>query len=358
MNPPFHADHVGSLLRPDALRRAFRAHAAGEIDGAAFGAIQDEAIRAAVRMQEELGLRAITDGEFRRASYWSHFVDGIEGLEVAQARFDFTDDSGDRLHFLAPHIAGPLKRKQALSTPEFDFVKAATGRTPKITLPSPPTLHFWDAGGDLDRSFDDIARVFQEEIADLARRGCTYIQLDDVPLAMLCDPDLRTRLTREGEDPEALLGRYVELFNASLAQRPKSMTVALHVCRGNFKGHYLSKGGYDWVAERLFTDIDVDTYFLEFDTPRAGDFGPLRHLPEAKSVVLGLISSKVPELEGRDAVKRRIDEAARFVAADRLALSPQCGFASAVSGNPVTYDDQVAKLRRVVEVANDVWGAA
>lgn len=356
MTPLFRADHVGSLLRPGALRRAFRAHGAGEIDDAAFAAVQDEAIRAAVRMQEEIGLQAITDGEFRRASYWTHFVDGIEGLAVAQARFDFTDDAGDRLHFLAPHVTGPLRRKRSLSGAEFDFVKATTGRTAKITLPSPPTLHFWDAEGDLDASFDDIARVFREEIAELAQRGCTYIQLDDVPLAMLCDPELRARVAREGDDPEALLGRYVDLFNASLAARPTGMTVALHVCRGNFKGHYLSKGGYDWVAERLFGDIDVDAYFLEFDTPRAGDFGPLKHLPKTKSVVLGLISSKVPQIESCDAVRRRIDEAARIVPAERLALSPQCGFASAVSGNPVTYDDQVAKLRRVVEVATDVWG--
>jgi 5-methyltetrahydropteroyltriglutamate--homocysteine methyltransferase len=173
---------------------------------------------------------------------------------------------------------------------------------------------------------------------------------------MLCDPGLRARLERDGEDPEALLDRYVDLFNASMLGRPAGMTVAIHVCRGNFKGHYLSEGGYDWVAERLFADIDADAYFLEFDTPRAGDFAPLRHLPKDKSVVLGLISSKVPELESPDAMKRRIDEAAKVVDGARLALSPQCGFASAVSGNPVTYDDQVAKLRRVVEVAHDVWG--
>ena len=358
MNPPYRADHVGSLLRPEPLRRAFRAHSAGEISERAFIAAQDEAIRDAVRMQEELGLHAITDGEFRRASYWSHFVEGIHGLRVAQARFDFTDESGDRLHFLAPRVAGSLARKRSLSGIEFDFLKNATERTPKITMPSPPTLHFWDAAGDLNASFDDIARIFREEIADLAERGCSYIQLDDVPLAMLCDPNLRERLTREGDDPQKLLDRYVDLFNASLAGRPRSMTVALHVCRGNFKGHYLSEGGYDWVAERLFADIDVNAYFLEFDTPRAGDFGPLRHLPKMKSVVLGLISSKTPELEGRDAVKRRIDAAAQIVPAERLALSPQCGFASAVSGNPVTYEDQVAKLRRVVEVARDVWGQA
>ena len=365
MNGPlFRADHVGSLLRPDALRRAFRAYAEGKIDKATFATAQDAAIREAIALQESIGLLSITDGEFRRASYWSHFSDGIDGLDVAPARFDFHDETGQAMTFLAPHVTAKLKRAKSLSGDEFDFLKSATERTVKITLPSPPTLHFWDRTGsvkaagyaDEDAFFADIARIFQEEIADLARRGATYIQIDDVPLAMLCDENLRARLSAGGEDPDAVLTRYVELFNACLATVPEAMTVALHVCRGNFKGHWLSEGGYGRVARRMFNEIDVDSFFLEFDTPRAGDFSPLADVPRHKSVVLGLVSTKTATLESAEAVKRRIDEAARFVPLEQLALSPQCGFASAVSGNPIGVLDQTHKLRLVVEIADDVWG--
>lgn len=363
-NPVFRADHVGSLLRPDKLRQAFRAHAEGRIDAHTFAAIQDEAIVEAVRLQETVGLHSITDGEFRRASYWSHFIDGIAGLGVAQARFDFRDDTGHTVNFLAPHVIGPISRTHSLSGAEFDFLKTATAQTPKITLPSPPTLHFWDRAGSVetagyrttDAYFADVARIYRAEIADLARRGATYLQLDDVPLAMLCDESLRARMRASGEDPNEVLDRYIELFNACLDGRPKEMTVALHVCRGNFKGHYLSEGGYGLVARRMFNEIDVDTYFLEFDTPRAGDFTPLADVPKGKSVVLGIVSTKTATLESADAVKRRIDEASHFLPLAQLALSPQCGFASAVSGNPISYADQTAKLRLVVEIASDVWG--
>ena len=311
-----------------------------------------------------MGLHAITDGEFPRASYWSHFVEGIAGLAVAQARFDFRDDAGHTIHFMAPHVIGPLIQKHSLSGTEFDFLKTTTAHTPKITLPSPPTLQFWDRAGFVEKAgyrttnafFADIARIYRAEIADLAQRGATYIQLDDVPLAMLCDESLRAHMKASGEDPEAVLGRYIELFNACLRGRPRNMMVALHVCRGNFKGHYLSEGGYGLVAHRMFNEIDVDSFFLEFDTPRACDFAPLADVPKGKSVVLGIVSTKTATLESADAVKRRIHEASRFLPLDQLALSPQCGFASAVSGNPISYADQTAKLRLVVEIASDVWG--
>ncbi len=362
--PPFRADHVGSLLRPESLRQAFRARAEGKIDNAAFTKAQDDAIREIVALQEEIGLHAITDGEFRRASYWSHFADGINGLAVAPARFEFHDETGHAMNFLAPHVAGKLRRAKSLSGNEFDFLKGVTAGTPKITLPSPPTMHFWDKEGsvraagyaDDDAFFADVARVFQEEISDLARRGARYIQIDDVPLAMLCDETLRGRMTAADEDPEAALTRYVELFNACLATVPEDMIVALHVCRGNFKGHWLSEGGYGRVARRMFNEIDVDSYFLEFDSPRAGDFLPLADVPKHKSVVLGIVSTKTATLESANAVKRRIDEAAAVLPLDQLALSPQCGFASAVSGNPITANDQIHKLRLVVEIAADVWG--
>ncbi len=362
--PLFRADHVGSLLRPDSLRQAFRAHAEGKIDDGAFIQAQDDAIREIVDLQESIGLQSITDGEFRRASYWSHFADGIDGLGVAPARFDFHDDTGHAMNFLAPHTLAKLRRAKSLSGAEFEFLKTTTGRTVKITLPSPPTLHFWDKPGavraagyaDDDAFFADVANIFQDEITDLARRGATYIQIDDVPLAMLCDEALRARLSAAGEDPDAVFSRYIELFNACLATVPTTMTVALHVCRGNFKGHWLSEGGYGRVARRMFNEIDADSYFLEFDSPRAGDFAPLADVPKHKSVVLGIVSTKTATLESAAAVKRRIDEAAHILPLDQLALSPQCGFASAVSGNSITTNDQIHKLRLVVEIANDVWG--
>ena len=362
--PRFRADHVGSLLRPESLRQAFRAHAEGRIDKAAFIKAQDDAIREVVDLQESIGLQSITDGEFRRASYWSHFADGIDGLGVAAARFDFHDETGHAMNFLAPHTVGKLRRAGSLSGAEFDFLRTATERTAKITMPSPPTLHFWDrqdsvrAAGyaDDDAFFTDVAQIFQDEITDLAGRGATYIQIDDVPLAMLCDESVRARLDAAGEDPDAVLTRYIELFNACLTTVPDTMTVALHVCRGNFKGHWLSEGGYGRVARRMFNEIDVDSYFLEFDSPRAGDFSPLADVPKHKSVVLGIVSTKTATLESAQGVKRRIDEAARMLPLEQLALSPQCGFASAVSGNPITANDQIHKLRLVVEIANDVWG--
>jgi 5-methyltetrahydropteroyltriglutamate--homocysteine methyltransferase len=364
INPPFRAEHVGSLLRPAKLRQAFRDHGEGRIGADEFRALQDRAVTEVIALQEDIGLQAVNDGEFRRASYWSHFVEGTDGLEVARARFDFHDPSGATMHFLAPHVTAKIKRRQSLSGDEFDFLKKTAKETPKTTLPSPPTMHFWDAVGSVAAAgyageadfFADLAALYRQEIADLAARGATYIQMDEVPLAMLCDEGVRGRTRSEGGDPDDLVGQYVDLFNACLEGRPAGMTVALHLCRGNFKGNWLTEGSYGYVARRLFNEIEVDGFFLEYDTPRAGDFAPLAALPRNKSVVLGLVSSKTPELEDADAIKRRIAEAARFVPLERLGLSPQCGFASAVSGNPVTFADQVAKLELVVRVAEEVWG--
>jgi len=365
LNPPFHADHVGSLLRPAELRQAFKDRAAGHINDDRFAAIQDQAVDGAIALQERVGLKSITDGEFRRASYWAHFVEGIGGLDVAEARFDFTDQSGHQMHFLAPHVTGQIKRNGPLSVSEFEYLRSATKNTPKITLPSPPTLHFWDqassvtdAGYDSrDQYFNDLAKIFQGEIADLAAAGCTYIQLDEVPLVMLCDENLRDRIRANGEDPDAYVDHYIKLFNACLEGRPAGMTAAMHICRGNFKGHWLTEGSYGYVAERVFQEVNVDAFFLEYDSPRAGDFAPLAHIPSDKMAILGLISSKVAELEDIDALKRRIDQAAQYLPLENLGISPQCGFASAVSGNPVTTSDQEAKLALVVEVADAVWGA-
>ena len=363
-NPPFRAEHVGSLLRPAFLRQAYRDFSAGRMDAGAFRGEQERAIREVVALQESLGFQSVNDGEFRRRSYWAHFVEATDGLEVERSRFDFHDEAGGATHFLAPKIAGKVKRSRSISGEEFDFLRSVTRAIPKITMPSPPTMHFWGKPGaaravgyaDEDEFFADLARVYREEIADLAGRGATYIQLDEVPLAMLCDGALREKVKAGGEDPDALVNSYVTLFNACLEGRPDTMTVALHLCRGNFKGQWLSEGGYSAIAEKMFNEIDVDTFFLEYDTPRAGDFAPLAAVPKHKSVVLGLVSTKTARMERPDDLARRIDGAARHIPLERLAVSPQCGFASTVAGNPVTADTQKAKLALVQETARRVWG--
>ncbi|NQV59856.1 MAG: 5-methyltetrahydropteroyltriglutamate--homocysteine S-methyltransferase [Alphaproteobacteria bacterium] len=366
--PPFRAEHVGSLLRPKELTAAFRQHAAGEIDDAAFARIQDAAIREIVALQQAAGLGVVTDGEFRRGSYWGHVIGPVSGLSVREAEFKFHDDHGHEQSFIAAHVEGKVRRESGFSTGEFSFLKSvvntASRVTPKITMPSLPTFHFYRPVGGIDPAayatprafFQDFAEVFRQEIAALAELGATYIQMDEVPLAMLCDPDVREQVRQGGADPDKLIGIYIDAINDAVAGRPAGMTCGLHLCRGNFKGKYLSQGGYEPVAERLFNDLSVDAFFLEYDTDRAGDFSPLRLVPGDKHVVLGLVSSKVAEMESVDDLARRIDHAARFIPLERLSLSPQCGFASAVSGNPVTQDVQQAKLARIVETALQVWG--
>jgi 5-methyltetrahydropteroyltriglutamate--homocysteine methyltransferase len=366
-NPPFHADHVGSLLRPRALTLALRRVAAGELGREEFRAIQDDFISAMVNLQADVGLPVATDGEFRRASYWSHFVEAVAGLTVKESLFAFHDQHGHQQSFTAPHVSGKVRRATPIATAEFAFLAPlakARGLTPKVTLPSPPTMHFWRGRAGIDPAayesaeafFADLAQVYREEIAALAHLGCTYIQLDEVPLAMLCDPAVRAQLTARGEDPGALVGLYIRAFNDALCGKPAGMTAAMHMCRGNYKGQWLSEGGYESVAERVFAEVDVDSFLLEYDTPRAGDFAPLRFLGRAKGAVLGLVSTKTPKLESIGALCRRIDEAAKLVPLERLAVSPQCGFASTVAGNPVTPDDQRRKLALVVETARRVWG--
>ncbi len=362
--PPFHAEHIGSLLRPEEARRAFRAFSAGEITEDEFRAAQESCIRDVVRMQEEVGLQLVTDGEFRRTTYISHFVDAVDGLDFAPSSFRFYDGSGGAHEFVAPRCTGPIRRVKSNSGVEFDFLNSVTARTPKITLPSPATMHFLGGAeapdpaiyADLDAEFADLAAAYREDIADLATRGARYVQIDDVPFPMLCDPALRGQLEARGIDPEDLLDRYIDLTNACLEGRQAEMTAGLHLCRGNLKGTWLSEGGYQAVAEKLFRKLDVDVFFLEYDTDRAGGFEPLAAMPDDRFVVLGLVSSKLPEMEDPAALKARIAAAAEYMPLERLGLSPQCGFSSAVVGNPVTYEDQVAKLRLVVETAAEVWG--
>jgi 5-methyltetrahydropteroyltriglutamate--homocysteine methyltransferase len=363
-NPPFRADHIGSLLRPPALRQAFRAFHAGELDAERFVVAQDAAICAAIKLQEDVGLRTVTDGEFRRGSYWSRFVERVEGLAVGAARFSFHDQHGHELGFTAPFVTGRLARPAPIALDEFTFLRDNSNVLPKVTLPAPSTLHFW-RGSDYAASglynnlrdfFRDVSEIYRAEIADLSASGCRYVQLDEVALAMLCDPAVRGRVAADGSDPSELVALYVEAIAEAVAGAPGDMAVGVHLCRGNFKGKYLAEGGYDEIASTLFRCPGVTHFLLEFDTARAGDFAPLRHVAADKGVVLGLVSSKTATLEKLGDLVRRIADAARFIDMERLAVSPQCGFASTAAGNPVSEADQRAKLALCVEAARVAWG--
>jgi 5-methyltetrahydropteroyltriglutamate--homocysteine methyltransferase len=354
---------VGSLLRPAPLRRAFRRHAAKDITAEEFRQVQDQCIRAAVRMQEEIGLKVVTDGEFRRASYWANFLEGVEGLGLRTATLPFRDDQGHQLEFIAPRAMARLRRKQPIAVDEFRFLRAATRETPKVTLPSPSTMHFYgsdDFGApppyrDLETFFSDLAEIYAAEIAELAAAGCHYLQIDEVAVALLADAAIRGSVERAGASPDRLIDLYIEATNRSVARRPADLVVGVHVCRGNYKGHYLAQGGYEAIAERFFGRTEANHFLLEYDTARAGDFSPLRFVPANKGVVLGLVSSKTPALEDLDTLKRRVEEATKYIALDRLAISPQCGFASSAAGNPLTEEEQIAKLKLVVTAAEAIW---
>jgi 5-methyltetrahydropteroyltriglutamate--homocysteine methyltransferase len=361
--PPFRAEHVGSLLRPAALRQAFRRHAASEIGADEFAGILDQCIRDTVQMQEEVGLEVVTDGEFRRPSYWARFVERTGGLEVRTASFTFRDDHGHEMEFTAPYAVAEVRRTQPLALDEFEFLRQTTNVTPKITLPAPSTMHFLRCADFADRSvypdvesyFGDLAQVFQEEIADLAAAGCRYLQIDEIAIPLLCDPGIREKVQRVGADPDALVDLYIDAINQAVSACPPDVVVGVHMCRGNLKGHYLGEGSYESVAERFLAGIRANHFLLEYDTPRAGDFKPLRFLPKTKGVVLGLVSSKTPALEDAAGLRRRLEDAARYVDIDRLAISPQCGFASTAAGNPLSEADERAKLQLVVDVARATW---
>jgi 5-methyltetrahydropteroyltriglutamate--homocysteine methyltransferase len=363
INPPFRAEHIGSLLRPRELKDAFGARSRGEIDEPRFHEILERSIVDAIRMQEEVGLQTITDGEFRRVAWSTGFISALEGLGNAQSIFEFRDSAGNLQRWDTCRATGRLKRPRGITLDEFEFVRRRTSGTPKVTMPSPSFLHFFRLGEcadpkvypKLDEFWSDLIRIYQEELAELGRVGATYVQFDEVPQAMLCDENVRAKVREHGEDPERLLTLYIDAVNRILEQRPPGMTIGMHLCRGNLRGRWMASGGYEAVADRLFNDLKVDGFFLEYDSPRAGDFSPLRLIPREKFVRLGLISSKTAALENKDDLKRRIDEAAKFVPLDSLGISPQCGFASTAGGNPLTAEDETAKLRLVVEVASEVW---
>ncbi len=377
--PPFRADHVGSLIRPPDLIKAravsrdkptpTMAKMTPEAQ-AELARIQQEAIRGVVAMQEAIGLKVVTDGEYNRTSWQRDFLLKIENVVDAPSKvpIKFHSAAGVREH--APptmRVAGKLGRpKGGMFVEDYKFLHSIAKATPKVTMPSPTVVHF--RGGremidakaypQMDAFYADLARVYQDEIADLAAAGCRYIQLDEVNLAYLCDPELRKHVAAIGEDPETLPRTYARLINDTIARKPADMVACMHLCRGNFAGHWVAEGGYEPVAEVLFNEMNIDGYFLEYDSERAGGFEPLRFLPKGKMAVLGLLTTKSPEMETKDELKRRIEQAARIVPLEQLALSPQCGFSSGIGGETMTTDVQKAKLALIVETARDVWGSA
>ena len=366
MTPPFKADQVGSLLRPAHLLEARAKRKRGELTAAELRRIEDAAIRDVVAMQEQLGMQSITDGEYRRGLWHMDFVCDFANVEQAPGiPIKFHSEEGE-IEWAPPgvRITGKLSRPHPIFVDDFTFLKSITKGTPKITIPSPSVLHF--RGGrraidttaypDMDGFYADLARVYREEIRDLVDAGCRYLQVDEVNMAFLCDPNLRDFARSLGEDPDRLPHTYATLVNEATAARHEEMTVCLHLCRGNARSHWVADGGYEPVAEVLFNEFDVHGYFLEYDSSRAGDFSPLRFVPKGKTIVLGLVTTKKGALEKKDDVKRRIEEASKFVPIEQLALSPQCGFASNAEGNALTIDQEKAKLELIVEISREVWG--
>jgi 5-methyltetrahydropteroyltriglutamate--homocysteine methyltransferase len=361
--PPFHADHVGSLLRPPALIEARHKVREGAMAESELHGLEDDAIRKVIRFQEDIGLQAVTDGEFRRGAFFSHFVKTVEGMSVKATPFVFSNDAGDTAQAYAPYTVGRLSRTRGITTEEFRFVRSLTSHIAKVTLPAPPYVNFLGgrervdpaAYADMAEYFTDLAAVYREEFVELAAFGCTFVQLDEVPLAMMEDARVNERIRSLGEDPDALIEAYIAVLSAAVRDKPASLTVGMHLCRGNYRGRWLAAGGYGRVADRIFNIPGIDVFFMEYDSPRAGDFSPLASLPKGKMAVLGLISSKTPTLEDKAPLLRRIEEAAKFAPLDQLGVSPQCGFATNLSGSPLTLQDQAAKLRLVVEIGNEVW---
>jgi 5-methyltetrahydropteroyltriglutamate--homocysteine methyltransferase len=367
-HPPFRADHVGSLLRPQQLVTAREAFGRGEIDREALAKVEDGAIDAVVRLQEDAGLQTITDGEYRRRNYYGGFyVDGLggvrPGIEASKSWF-YTNAAGERKGAALPEIFARMQWTKPVHVTDFTYTAARTDRTVKITLPGPCILHFLagreniDRGAypDLDLFWDDMVDAIRNEMAALYEAGCRYIQLDETAFAKFGDPAIVAALKERGDDWRDLAKLYLEVMNRTLAGRPDDLRVCIHMCRGNSRGFWQAAGGYDPVAEALFNDLDVDGFFLEYDSPRAGDFSPLAAVPAGKMVVLGLVSTKSGVLEDRDELRRRVDEAAQFVDLDQLCISPQCGFASEHHGNPLTEGEEVAKLKLLVGLAEEIWG--
>ncbi len=367
--PPFRADHVGSLLRPPELRRARDDFAAGKITAGELRAVEDGAIRDAVALQQEVGLRSVTDGEFRRHSWHMDFIYQIGGIEKvpghllsrfrnADGTIEFTPD--------AIHVSRRVSMDKTIFGDDFAFLQSIAGDSvPKLTIPAPSMVHYRSGLSavigqsvypDPEEFWGDVSAAYAEEVRRLGEQGCTYLQIDDTSLAYLNDPAQREYIAERGEDAEHMHLRYISLINDAVKDKPAGMTIATHMCRGNYRSSWVASGGYDFVAEAMFSELDVDGFFMEYDDERSGGFEPLRFVPAGKQIVLGLVTTKRPELESRDELKRRIDAAAKYVPLDQLCLSGQCGFSSTVDGNSLTQDEEIAKLRLIVETAREVWG--
>jgi 5-methyltetrahydropteroyltriglutamate--homocysteine methyltransferase len=374
MKPPFRADQVGSLLRPEKLKQAREkflgpqtpTSAIGPHDDPGLQALEDECIREVIAMQERVGLKAVTDGEFRRRSWWLELILGWQGFEAdrtGSAKLKWRDASGVTQGFSDLNVTGRIRWRPSSVVRAFSFLKKNSEAVPKVTMPAPNCVHYYTGGKlgfyrDKEEFWNDLVAAYRQELKALVDAGARYIQLDDTSIAFICDPAHREYVRSWGEDPMQLLATYAEKINATVAGLPADVTVTLHQCRGNREGNWAAEGGYDPVAEVLFNRINVNGYFLEYDTARAGGFEPLRFLPKGKRVVLGLVSSKTARLENENELISKIEKAAKIAPLEQLALSPQCGFASSIKGNPLGHAEQEAKLRRIVQVADKVWGAA
>ena len=364
-NAPFRADHVGSFLRPRYLLEARAQAAKGEITREQLRAVEDRAITEIVKFQEDVGLHGITDGEFRRTYFHIDFLEQLGGVKTD---IPVTIKKPDGTEELAPpvmRVIDKVRHVKDIQRADFEYLKSQTKQTPKVSIPSPTMLHFRGGRAGISREhypelepefYEDVARAYGDELRSLAAAGATYVQMDDTNLAYLCDDKMREAARSRGDDPDELPHRYAKFINRVVAHKPEGMTLAIHLCRGNFKSTWAAQGSYEPVAEALLSEMHVDAYFLEYDDARSGDFKPLRFLPKGKTVVLGLVTTKRGELEKKDDLKRRIDEASQYVPLEQLCLSPQCGFSSTVEGNRITVDDQRNKLRLVVETAREVWG--
>jgi 5-methyltetrahydropteroyltriglutamate--homocysteine methyltransferase len=368
-SPPFRADHVGSLLRPQKLLQAREDFSGGRIDADELRGIEDEAIRDVVQMQRDVGLLSATDGEFRRASWHMDFIYELGGINKVQGdiKVEFRNEEGT-IEFTpaAIHVDSTVTLEKPIFARDFEYLQSVVsdGQTPKLTIPSPSMVHY--RGGraaiddsiypDLDSFWADLSAAYADEVRALADIGCTYLQFDDTSLAYLNDPNQRKMIAEQGADAEHLHETYIRNINAALANRPDGMAITTHMCRGNFRSSWVAEGGYEFVAEALFGQLDVDGFFLEYDDARSGGFEPLRFVPPGKMVVLGVVTTKRGELESKDELKRRVEEASRFVPLDQICISPQCGFSSTVEGNALNYDQEVAKLELIVDTAQEIWG--
>jgi 5-methyltetrahydropteroyltriglutamate--homocysteine methyltransferase len=364
---PARYDHVGSFLRPAYLLQARAQYARSEIDAAQLRKVEDQAIAEVVRLQESVGMKAVTDGEYRRTYFHIDFLDQLGGVKTAKPVMVERPDGTQELAPPVMRVIDKVRHDRPIEVDNYRYVQGllAPGSVAKVTIPSPTMLHFRGGRGGISREaypeldpvfYDDVARAYGDELRALAAAGCTYVQMDDTNLAYLCDPKMREAARLRGDDPNELPHRYATFVNKVVAQKPPGMLLAMHLCRGNFQSTHAASGDYEPVAEALLSEMNLDAYFLEYDDARSGDFRPLRFLKKGKTAVLGLITTKVGAIESKDDIKRRIDEAAKYVPMDQLALSPQCGFASSAEGNDISWENQRLKMELVVDIARDVWG--